>query len=450
MVDIVALLQCTRPYVAATTVRQLSRISAAMMAMTGRVTMVGLARWAGKGGSYRTVQRFFSTVIPWAMLLWVFFRHHVYRVDDVYLLGGDEVVVTKAGTHTHGLDRFFASLYGKAVPGLAFFTLSLISTQTRRSFPVRVEQVIRSDAEKAASKAKAAAKQALSSRATRRPGRPKGSKNKNKAEVTLTPELLRIKSMIDALLDLITASLPLTYLVLDGHFGNRNALHTAQQCHLHLISKLRADSALYWPYEGLSLGPGPRRKYGRKVDYTHLPEQCLKETPVEGPIQTRLYQAQLLHKEFAQPLNVVIIVKTNLRTQAQAHVLLFSSDLTLAYTSLVDYYSLRFQIEFNFRDTKQYWGLEDFMNVTPTGVTNAANLSLFMVNVAYRLQMDRRQHDPDYSILDLKADCRGYKYVEETIQRLPEKPEPILLRQILNKVACLGRIHTARPAFRLS
>jgi putative transposase len=450
MVDMVALLQCTRPYVAATTVRQLSRISAAMMAMTGRVTMLGLARWAGKGGSYRTVQRFFSTVIPWAMLFWVFFRHHVYRVDDVYLLGGDEVVVTKAGPHTHGLDRFFASLYGQAVPGLAFCTLSLISTQTRRSFPVRVEQVIRSDAEKAASKAKAAAKQAPSSRATRRPGRPQGTKNKNKAEVTLTPELVRIKSMIDALLHLITASLPLTYLVLDGHFGNRNALHTAQQCHLHLISKLRADSALYWPYEGLSSGPGPRRKYGRKVDYTHLPEQCLKETTVEGPIQTRLYQAQLLHKEFAQPLNVVIIVKTNLRTQAQAHVLLFSSDLPLAYTSLVDYYSLRFQIEFNFRDAKQYWGLEDFMNVTPTGVTNAANLSLFMVNVAYRLQMDRRQHDPDYSILDLKADCRGYKYVEETIQMLPEKPEPILLRQILNKVAGLGRIHTARPAFSLS
>ena len=33
-------------------------------------------------------------------------------------------------------------------------------------------------------------------------------------------------------------------------------------------------------------------------------------------------------------------------------------------------------------DPKQYWGLEDFMNVSPTGVTNAVNLSLFMVNVA--------------------------------------------------------------------
>jgi len=43
------------------------------------------------------------------------------------------VVVTKAGKHTHGLDRFFSSLYGKPVPGLAFFTLSLISTRERHS-----------------------------------------------------------------------------------------------------------------------------------------------------------------------------------------------------------------------------------------------------------------------------------------------------------------------------
>ena len=75
---------------------------------------------------------------------------------------------------------------------------------------------------------------------------------------------------------------------------------------------------------------------------------------MEGHIQTRLSQARLLHKEFTQPLNVVMIAKTNLRTQARAHVVLFSSDLDLASTALVDYYSLRFQIELNFRDAKQY------------------------------------------------------------------------------------------------
>jgi hypothetical protein len=108
--------------------------------------------------------------------LWGFFRQHGYRPNDVYLLVGDEVVATKAGTLTHGLERFCSSLYGKPVPGLAVFTFSLVSTQPRRSFPSRVEQVVRSEAEKAASKAKAAAKKKAPC-AKRRPGRPKGSKN---------------------------------------------------------------------------------------------------------------------------------------------------------------------------------------------------------------------------------------------------------------------------------
>jgi putative transposase len=450
MVDIVALLHCLRPHVTATTVRQLSRIIVAMVAMTGRVTMVGIARWAGKGGSYRTTQRFFATVIPWGILFWAFFRRHVHCPSDVYLVAGDEVIVTKAGKCTHGLDRFFASLYGKPVPGLAFFTLSLVSVQARRSFPMRVEQVVRTDEEKAASKAKAAAKQPKTPGATRRPGRPKGSPNRPKAPVTLTPELERITAMLTTLLQLIATVLSVTYLVLDGHFGNHNALHMARQCGLHLISKLRCDAALYFPYVSPYAGRGPRRKYGDKVDYDNLPEQYCKETTVEGHIKTQVYQMQLLHKEFAQPLNVVIIAKTNLRTQARAHVVLFSSDFDLAYAPLVDYYGLRFQIEFNFRDAKQHWGLEDFMNVTPTGVTNAANLALFMVNVAYCLRADGHARDPDYSVLDLKADWRGSKYVEETIKLLPEKPEPILLAKILNRVAGLGRIHAAQPAFSFS
>jgi len=412
--------------------------------------MLGLSRWTGKGGSYRTVQRFFAQTLPWATLFWVFFRQHIYRSEEVYLLVGDEVVATKAGKHTYGLDRFFASLYGKPVPGLAFFAFSLVSTQQRRSFPIRVEQVVRSDAEKAASKAKTEARKRGPGSVKRRPGRPKGRKNAPKADGTLTPELSRITGMLGALRQLIAGVVSLTYVVLDGHFGNHNALQMAQQHKLHLISKLRCDAALYFPYAGPYAGRGPHRKYGDKVDYDNIPAQYLKETTVEGHIETRIYQAQLLHKEFAHPLNVVIIVKTNLRTHAHAHVVLFSSDLELASASLVDYYGLRFQIEFNFRDAKQYWGLEDFMNVTPTGVTNAANLSLFMVNVAYRLRADIHSRDPDYSVLDLKADWRGYKYVEETIKMLPEKPEPILFAKILNRVASLGRIHVSPPAFSFS
>ena len=90
----------------------------------------------------------------------------------------------------------------------------------------------------------------------------------------------------------------------------------------------------------------------------------LKESSVDKDIQTRIYQMALWHKKFADLLNIVVIMKTHLRTQAVAHVVLFSSDLELPYHHLIDYYRLRFQLEFNFRDAKQYWGLEDFMTAT--------------------------------------------------------------------------------------
>ena len=244
---------------------------------------------------------------------------------------------TKAGKTTHGLDRFFASLYGKSVPGLACFTLSLVSVQERHACPLRVEQVVRSAAEKAASKAKADAKKPQALGAKRRPGRPQGSTNHSKVTFTFTPELLRIKAMLPAVLQLITTVLSVTSLVLDGHFGNHNALQMARQCALHLIAKLRCDAAFYCPSTGPYAGRGPHRTYGRKVDDDNLPVPYLKETTVEGHIQTCLYQMQLLHKEFAQPLHVVIIAKTNLRTQARAHIILFSSDVALAYAPLVDY-----------------------------------------------------------------------------------------------------------------
>jgi hypothetical protein len=236
----------------------------------------------------------------------------------------------------------------------------------------------------------------------------------------------------------------LTYVLLDGHFGNHPALHMVRQCHLHLISKLRFDAAICFPYTGPSPKRGPRPRLGVCVDVRNIPEVYLKETQVEDGCETRTYQIQLLHEDFPDPLNVVILLKTNLETRAWANVILFSSDLELSYNKLIDLYSLRFQIEFNFRDAKQFWGLDDFMNVTQTAVTNAANLSLFMVDVSQVLMCEYRQDDPDFSVLDLKAYYRGYRYVTETIKMLPQKPDDNLVSQLFHKVAALGRIHPAK------
>jgi len=430
-----------------TRIRQLSHIIMAMLSMTGRVTMLGISRWTERGGSYRTVQRFFYTqALPWAQLSCLFFRQHLFCADETYVLAGDETVVTKAGKQTHGLDRFFAGLYQKVVPGLSFFTFSLVSTKQRCAYPLRVEQVVRTAAEKAASKAKKAAKASKPSASKGKAGRPKGSQNRNKAEIELSPELQRIQQMLQKQLQQMAGLIPLRYVTLDGHFGNHPACQMVRQCGLHLISKLRADAALYFRYTGAYAGRGRPRQYGAKVDYCQLPAQYLKQVRVEKGIETHIYQAEMLHKEFCQPLNVVILVKRNLKTGTEAHVLLFCTDLNLAYDQLIDFYSLRFQIEFNFRDAKQFWGLEDFMNTNQTAVTNAANLALFLVLVSKLLLRNFRTTHPDFGILDLKAYFRGHRYMAETIKWLPQLPDDVSFANIFHKLLTLGSVRASHSS----
>jgi photosystem II stability/assembly factor-like uncharacterized protein len=113
---------------------------------------------------------------------------------------------------------------------------------------------------------------------------------------------------------------------------------------LHLVSKLRYNSALYCPYDGPYAGRGPRRKYGEKLDCRNIASEHLKATSIEKDIATRIYQMSLWHTRFADLLNIVVIVKTNLTTHKTAHVVLLSSDTTLGYEQLIDYYRLRFQL----------------------------------------------------------------------------------------------------------
>ena len=228
---------------------------------------------------------------------------------------------------------------------------------------------------------------------------------------------------------------------MDGHFGNYSSAFMVRKENLHLISKMRSDAALYPAFEGEHHGPGAKPKYGAKIDVRQMDAKYLKETSVEGNLRTEIYQGQFYNKEFAFALNVVVIVKTNLETNAYAHAILFSTDLELSYAKIIKFYKLRFKIEFNFRDAKQYWGLDDFMNIKETAVTNAANLSFFMVNFSSALLLPFQQQNPDYSVLDLKSHYRGCRYTNEIIKMLPEKPDAILLADIFSQIARLGAIH---------
>jgi len=141
--DILAPLQSIEDSLSKATLQQMSQVIIAMLAMTGRGDHVGTSALAGKGGSYRSIQRFYYTAIPWAQVFWQFFSRRLFQKGGVYILAGDESVVGKAGKKTYGLDRFFSGLQQKVIPSLSFFVVSLVSVSQRRSYPICVEQTVR-------------------------------------------------------------------------------------------------------------------------------------------------------------------------------------------------------------------------------------------------------------------------------------------------------------------
>jgi len=429
MSEIVPLLVCLNELLAPTTARQLRQVVFALLCSPDRITMLGLSRWTERGGSYRTIQRFYQRPLNWAQVHWTLIQTHLLGSSGPYLLAGDEVVVSKAGKETHGVGRFYSGLAQRVIPSLSFLAVSLIDVEQRHSYPLQIDQLL--------------PQQATDKPATppekRPPGRPKGRKNYEKPPPQLTPELTCLQGMLGGILARITR-LQVKHIVLDGKFGNYPATWTVRQTGLHIISKMRRDAALYLPYAGPKPRRGSTRRYGDKLDYTHLPLEALVATRIEGDYRIDTYHLHLYHKDYPDLLNVVVVVKTHLKTGKHGHVVLFSTDTDLSAEQIVDYYALRFQIEFNFRDAKQYWGLEDFMNVRQQAVTNAANLAFFMVNLSVALRQSAAA--AHLSVLDLKAHFRAHRYLSETIKLLPDPPDEHLISRIWRRLA---RFSAIRP-----
>lgn len=168
--DILTLFACCSTLTTSTSLRQLAIIAQAILTMSGRVTMLGISRWTEKGGSYRTVQRFFATIFEWREMKVKFFETHLFNPQDAYILAGDETVIGKAGTETFGVSRFFSGLRGKVIRGRGFFVFSIVNTTERKAYPLSVEQRIK---EEVAKKPKGAKKRARKGKR----GRAKGSRN---------------------------------------------------------------------------------------------------------------------------------------------------------------------------------------------------------------------------------------------------------------------------------
>src|SRR5512145_90287 len=108
MPEIVALLQVIAPLISKTTLRQMSHVIYGLLVTTRRITLLEISRWTETGWSYRTIQRWYHTCVPWLQVMWLFFTQRLWHAGHDYIAAGDEVVVGKAGHETYGLGRFFS------------------------------------------------------------------------------------------------------------------------------------------------------------------------------------------------------------------------------------------------------------------------------------------------------------------------------------------------------
>jgi putative transposase len=390
--------------------------------MKGRITMLGISRWS-EGISYKTIERFFDKKIDWLSLKWKIIES---VMGKEVILVADESTVSKSGKVTHGLGYFYSGLQGRAIKGISFLSFSLVDVESRRAYPLFTKQLRK---EKKLKKEKSVKKSI---------GRPKGSKNKNSSSLRLKG-LFRIVGWYIRVIRRVIKIPTLRYFVYDGAFGNNAGIQTVKRNGLHLLSKLKKNSNLYFKFKGKQKERGRKRIYGELIDYENIDEKYLKERKVEDDIEVKIYQFEALHKKITGAVNIVLIFSTNLRNKKTTHTILFSTDLKQEYQKIIEYYSLRFQIEFNFRDAKQFFGLEDFMNIKKRRIHNFANLSMFMNNLSFLIH--KETGFSDYSVNDLKSFFMAEKYTREILKLYGEKVDDILIHNSISRIANFSLIH---------
>jgi hypothetical protein len=194
-----------------------------------------------------------------------------------------------------------------------------------------------------------------------------------------------------------------------------------------IISQLQYNAALYFPFEGTYCGRDPRPKYGDKLNFdkaqTQLKEYLVeKNTQKDGSVDWIYQIKNMLHKSFDMPLNIVIIIRFDKNGVAKSHksrAVLFSTDLLADHKTIMEIYQVRYQIEFNFRDARQFFGLSNFKNIKWQQVHNVIGYAFFMVTLSNILLFEIKQKYPNskFSIQDLIAYFRAEKYLNELLNK---------------------------------
>lgn len=169
------------------------------------------------------------------------------------------------------------------------------------------------------------------------------------------PELRRMDYYLNHL-ETVRPHLPASvrYLAVDSYYAAQFG-SGAMALKLDVISKLRRDANWRYVYEGVQKAPSARRKSDGKVDLAN-PTRCEWVRQVQAGID--LFTAVVWHHSFKRQVRLAYL-QDRRRPNKPSYAVLFSTDLEQSAEDIYRLYQLRFQIEFRFRDAKQFTGLSD-------------------------------------------------------------------------------------------
>ena len=250
----------------------------------------------------------------------------------------------KSGKHTEGLGKFYNGVRGKAENGLEISTLAVVNVTENTAYNFSTRQT----------------------------------------PATTKDDESRVDCYLDHLRqDRHALPPPIRYLVADGYYSKRKYIDGVAALDWHQIGKLRHDANLRWLYQGEQKPRGRKRRYDGKVNFDDLSRfEAVGE--MDG---LQIDTAVVNRAHFKRDLRIVYLIK-QVGNKVQT-ALLFSTDLSLDAKTIVRYYQARFQIEFLFRDAKQFLGLNHCQARCSQARHFHFNASMTALNL---LKLEDRQH----------------------------------------------------------
>lgn len=331
--------------------RFLTHLIPLWQAIPGRINASNLSRYSP--WHERTFRRWMHQQLPWGELHWglaqLLIRLGV--LGSRFIVAIDASFIPKSGKNTEGLGAFWNGSRSRSDTGLELSCLALISLTGSHTFPLDIRQT-----------------------------RPKQERADR-----LEQYLAQLRQVFASRRHWLRTHV--RAVVADGQYAKKMFMDAIDDEGIAFVTKLQSNANLWYPFTGThAKRRGARRKWEGKADF----KNWTGWHSVPGDDQERVWTRVVWAPHFERVLRVVVIERLDRKGQVKAHVVLCSTDTTMPAEEIRALYSARFQLEFVFRDAKQFAGLTTCQLRSTRGLENHWNAACFALSLGRAEQLLER------------------------------------------------------------